>query len=162
MKKTLLLCTILLASCGKTEKITVENTIMETKISHDLDAVYYFDNGGSIEVSQDQYNRITLYQLDYLTSVNPQNDTLGEHPRTNITDKYLTLDNKILYSTNVNYSNGDLENDTSGANITGQHRTDFEYQFKDDKLYLTIKIYDSVKFSNVNYVIATRKFIGWQ
>lgn len=163
MKSLLLFTTILpFNGCGKEYHTTLKesNTIMEAKIQDDLDALYFFNNGEAIKVNQDQHDRVSITMLDYLTSVNPQNNTLGEHPKTNINDKYLSLENKLYYLVNVNYNNGDLERDNNGSNITGQKRTDFEYHFKDNKLYLTIKIYESVKFSNVNSVIAERTFVG--
>lgn len=142
-------------SCGDTLEISKSQFIVD-----DLDAMYYFPLGGMIEVNQDQYSRVTITMVDYLTSINPESGDLGEHPKTTITDKFLSNNGLLFYSVNVNYSSGDLEHDVTGSNITGIRRTDFIFQWQENKLIVNIQIYESPKNNNVNSVIANRTLIG--
>lgn len=158
---TLTLFFLLLASftsCGKDHHTVEYNTIEE--VQDDLDAVYFFDDGGTIEITQDQYNRVTVHVLDQLTSLNPENQTFGEHPRTNINDQFLSEDGTLYFSTNVNYNSGDLEHDTTGANITGTRRTDFTFSFENDELKVNIKVFSSQKNANVNFIVLNRTLTG--
>ena len=141
-----------------------DNTYLrqEIVIGNDLDATYFFPLGGSVEVSQDQYGRVSVAMLDYITSINPENGTYGEHPKTNISDRFLTQDKTLYFSQNVNYNSGDLEQDVSGANITGTKRTDFTYKWIGDKLELNIKIFNSEKNDNINSIILDRTYTGRQ
>jgi len=150
---------ITFTGCGK-EHHTSNHVITQEVIQDDMDAIYFFPMGGSVEVTQDQYERLTFTMLDYLTSINPENETLGEHPRTTISDRFLTENKSLYYSTNVNYGSGDLEEDENGNNITGSKRTDFIYKFENNQLKLTIKIYESSINNNINSVIAERTFVG--
>jgi hypothetical protein len=81
---------ISLTSCG--DNLEVSQPIIENKteviLQDENEGVYYFPNGGSLEVTRDYYGRITLSMLDQIVSVNPENGTLGEHPRTTISHRF--------------------------------------------------------------------------
>jgi len=154
---------VLLTSCGDN---VYHNTYEEIRDEyeaprHQLEGYFYFDKGGEVEVLKDSFGRYTVTTHDYPTSINPENDTFGVHPRINIRDKFLTESGQIKVSLDVNYSNDfDLEEDVSGDNITGKKRTDFIISIKDDKLEIHIKIFSDEKRDNPNFIIAERLLKG--
>jgi len=94
-----------------------------------------------------------------LNSINPKNNSTGTHP--NITDRNVQPVNGklILPSRNYNYSSSthDIEEDDSGSNITGNHRTDITVEKVGyNKIKLTIQIWDGALNNNVNNIIANR------
>lgn len=93
-----------------------------------------------------------------LVTKNPENNTLGQFPRLHISGLQVR-NNEIRRTMNVRYDSGDdIEEDVSGANISGTKRTDLLFQVVDGKLKLTISIYKNADGSNLNEIVATRTF----
>ena len=156
----ILLITLLLASCGKDTDTHHYNTQVETEtVVQQFEGSYVLENGGYIELIADDRGDITFESSGQtLVSVNPQNDTLGEHPKVT-TKNVRILDGKLhVLNQNYNYSSSthDIENDTTGANITGRHRTDIVVSKKGEGILIHIKIYQGAVGSNLNSVIAER------
>jgi len=149
---------LLLMSCGSDYHYAPD--IVNAPVIYDqvFEGVYYFDNGGYLEIIQGEDNELTLVREGQsIQSINPKNGTLGSHPA--IYYSGLEVINGVArFFMNVSYSSStyDLEEDVSGRDITGVRRTDFELEMVGDHLQLTIKIYDGAINSNVNGVIATR------
>jgi len=121
-------------------------------------------NGGYIELTSTQDGLIDIQsRYQNLQSENPDNNTIGTHPR--ISGTLLRQHNEVIqFERNDNYSSttNDLEEDISGANIIGRHRTIYKFEsYSDgDCLRITIKIYQGAVNSNINDVIASRILEG--
>jgi len=113
-----------------------------------------------LELSTDGNGNVTFESTGQsLNSINPKNNSTGTHP--NITDRNVQPVNGklILPSRNYNYSSSthDIEEDDSGSNITGNHRTDITVEKVGyNKIKLTIQIWDGALNNNVNNIIANR------
>ena len=92
-----------------------------------------------------------------LNSVNPNNDTLGTHPAIYYSGLEI-YQGLARFSANVNYGvdTYDLEEDVSGRDIEGSHRTDYQFRMMGDKLEITITIYEGTTNNNLNTVVARR------
>lgn len=162
--KNLLFIALLLVGCGKQTTTYVTESI-ETKevfVKQDFERVWYLNNNSLLEILQNADDKVTFLSVNQsLQSINPKNSTFAHHPK--ITDANVSIVNgKVFLSKNVNYNSGhDLEEDVSGANITGQRRTDYTFEIKDNgKLKLTIEVYSNKISNNANYIVAKRVFIG--
>lgn len=173
MKKLLLL--LALVSCGSEEYIleTVEvekevevikeiEVVKEVFIAQDFEGYYFCDNNSSIELLTDHNNRVTFDTTGQsMNSINPQNGTLGTHPTVGERDLLIKNNRLVINPRNYNYSSSthDIENDTTGSNITGNKRTDLIVE-KVDSETITVEyvIYSGAVNSNINSVIAKRKF----
>lgn len=146
-----------LASCGKDETTIIHNVPEEVTEDLFLEGAFYLENNGFLEITQDSFNRVTLESSGQLIlSVNPQNNTIAEHPRISIVDAFI-INDKIFSSRNYNYTSGnDLEEDVSGANITGNRKTDITIEIVDNKLQIKIEIYAAAMNNNINFIVATR------
>ena len=161
MRVYILFTMLLLTGCGsdyKTE-ITKSYPTVETQ---SFEGVYYLPNNGYIELTQADDGDVTFdtaYQS--IVSENPQNNTFAHHPA--ISGKYEVNSNKILFGKDVDYRTGsqyDLEEDSSGSDITGRHYTTFLVEKVGDEIRLTITIYDGTKNNNLNGVIAKRVLVS--
>jgi len=153
MKTVLILTMLIFAACD-------DNIYYETTDAPNLEGLYYFNYGASLEVLASDRNCLYVLQNNnsLLSSVNPENNTLGTHPKFPFTE-ICTNDGIYRYSRNQQYSSGnDLEQDISGSNITGNKKTDFEFSFQDGQMKLKIKIYSNASNNNINSVIAEREF----
>lgn len=154
---------ITLFSCG--DEITYQ-TFEEIKQEYeeptkDLAGYYYLENGGEIEILKDHFGRYTITQMDYVVTVNPKNDTYAIHPKTNISDRFMTESKEIKFSVDVNYTNQyDVEEDISGNNVQGKRKTNFVYKLKDDSLEIFIQIYSDETKNNPNYIVVERLIKG--
>ena len=154
MKIILLL--LLLMSCGKqTEYVT-------TEINNNLTGYYILDGGSSancIYISQKTENVIDIEaDCQELVTVNPENNSLGQFPIITATN-LIAVDRVVRYSRNLTYTSGqDIEEDVNGANITGSRRTDIVVDFSNDKMKLTISIYENANGANINEIVAERVF----
>lgn len=93
-----------------------------------------------------------------LVTKNPKNGTLGQFPRFSIKDK-IVINEELRIVLDVNYNSGhDIEEDSSGANITGTRRTDLLFRFIEGKLRLNIKVYANKNNNNLNFIVAKRSF----
>lgn len=158
MKKTLGLITLslLLTSCGKEYVTSVEYK------AQDFEGYYYCENNSTIELVTDYSNRVTIESTGQsLNSVNPQNNTLGTHPTISYRDLIINKDRLVIPQRNYNYSSStyDLENDTTGSDITGSKRTDVNMKMlSSDHLEVNIKIYANAINSNINSIVLDRTF----
>lgn len=176
--KTLFIATFLIVffvSCGNknynapTKIIEVEKEVeieveKEVEIEifrpQDFEGIYYFDNGGYLELIAGIDDEVTIMREGQsLTSINPKNDTFASHPAIYKTGLE-PVDNKLRFTTNVNYTDGyDLEEDESGKDIRDSRRTDYEIKLlKNGNIKLTIKIYSDRMNHNANYIVAERTF----
>ncbi len=93
-----------------------------------------------------------------LLTINPNNDSIGQFPSI-VLSNLVVIEDKIIHTRNLNYtSGGDLEEDGNGSNITGSRRTDIVIEFVDDKLKLTIDVYENANNNNLNEIVASRVF----
>ena len=152
MKSLLVMLVLLLASCGsQTEYV---------RSAQDFEGVFYFSNGGRIELIASADNEITILRsMQSITTLNPKNSTLGSHPIV-VKENLEVYGDNIFFTINVNYGTNaqyDIEEDVSGADITGSRRTDFRFERTvTNSLRLTISIYANKINSNVNSVVARR------
>lgn len=151
-------------SCGPLYKtqtpITVEKEVIKEKnveVNQQFEGVFFLENNSTLELLSDFENKVTIdTRIQVMTSENPQNGTFGEHPRITGTD-LLVKDGKVRWTLNVNYTTGnDIEEDASGANIVGQKRTDYLIEFINDKLRVTVSIWNDKINNNANNIIAKR------
>ena len=106
----------------------------------------------------DSHGRVTLNMVSSLLTVNPENDTFGVHPRTNTGYKFLD-GNKVVLARDITYtSGGDLEEDVSGANITGKRYTVLTYTVS-NTLKLRIQVFSDELNDNPNTVVLDREVI---
>lgn len=124
----------------------------------------YFNLDGASEVNciylDQRADNIVDIESDCqsLVTVNPENGTIGQFPRITATG-LLVQSGEIRFTRDVNYTSGnDIEEDVSGANITGKRRTDFIIRYVDDKLNLRIIVYNSANNNNLNEIVAVRVF----
>jgi hypothetical protein len=163
MKTTITLMTLfILISCGKEsviDRVYIDNVVTnEVRISQDFEGVYYFKDGGFLEIIVGSDNEITLMREGQsIQSINPKNNTLCSHPLIYITGLE-SKGNKLKFFGNVNYTDGnDLEEDESGVDIRGSKRTDYEIKLlKNGRISLTIDVYSDSIGNNANYIIAKR------
>lgn len=151
----LILITLSFASCGKRVYNNTKTVTEYKEVSQLFEGRFYLSNNSYIELYQsgDMVHVSSHGQL--LTVVNPENDTFGEMPR--ISGNYVLVEDKIRFSKNLNYRDGnDIEEDLSGNNIRGHKRTDVTIEMVDEKLQITIEIYSNKSNSNVNRIIAKR------
>jgi len=93
-----------------------------------------------------------------LTTLNPQNDTIGQFPRISGTN-YLVTKGAVRFTRDLNYTSGhDIEEDVSGANILGKRRTDVVIEVVDNRMRLTISVYSNSNNNNLNWIVAKRVF----
>lgn len=165
MRKLLVITTLLMmSSCG--DKKYYNEYVSEPDVAAPESpkfSGYFVLDGGSdancIYLDQKAENVIDIESdCQSLVSVNPQNSTLGQFPTISASN-LIVLDGAIRFTKNLNFTAGnDLEEDVSGANITGSRRTDVLITFEDSKLKLVIKVYKSANNNNLNEIIATRTF----
>lgn len=158
---TVLAAMLFLVGCG--DEYLVTNHLPPTDDDISYEGVYFFEYGGVLELVESADGDITVIQGNQsLTSVNPEDDTFAHHPR--IRGENLELHGDFLFlSRDENYSSSshDVEEDESGANITGKRRTDYLFELLDDGgLKLTITIFSDRTNSNANYIHAVRVFTG--
>jgi predicted transcriptional regulator len=160
MLKVIVGLVLVLAACGKDGQYKViTETVIEAK-AQDFEGVFYFEHGSIIELVQSADGDVSiLSQGQLLTSVNPQNDTFAQHPVISRTNEEV-VNGKIAFSVNLNYTSGqDVEQDVSGANITGRKRTDVLIELiEEGRIRIKLTIYSDQLNANANYVIATRIF----
>jgi hypothetical protein len=77
-----LLMTMTLVGCGNdnyhTRYVPVDKEVV---VAQDFENVYYFENGGFIELVASSDNEVSILRAGYtLTSLNPNNQTFGHHP----------------------------------------------------------------------------------
>lgn len=142
-----------MTSCGKTVK-NYENVVVNENMQS-FEGEYYLVNGGFIEIFQSQDSLYISSSGQLITTVNPENNTFGELPK--ITGEYKLNNNKVQFTRNLNYTSGmDIEEDTTGSNITGQRRTDISIELIEDKLQITYVIYSDRLNDNANFIVANR------
>jgi hypothetical protein len=182
MKNLVCLFMLLVVIACQPEKKNYYNTTIEEKVEETLEVEQepevaeveeetvrrefsgYFNLSGPSDANciylDEKVENVVDIETDCFSLVteNPKDNSLGEFPA--ISGSNLVVrDDEIRFTKNVNYTSGnDIEEDATGSNITGSKRTDYRFYFKDDRLTLTIKIYDSSINNNVNEVIATRIF----
>lgn len=158
LKSLVLVGALVLASCGK-ERVNERLVVVDAK-AQDFEGVFYFDHGSIIELVQSADGDVSiLRQGQLLTSVNPQNDTFAQHPAISRTNEEV-VGGKIAFTLNLNYTSGqDVEQDVSGANITGKKRTDVLIELiEEGRIRIKLTIYSDQLNANANYVVATRIF----
>lgn len=147
---------MMLTGCG--DGFVATSPVDPPPVEREFEGVYYFENGGYLGLSFSHDGDVIFESANQsLTSVNPENGTLGVHPK--ITGQYEIHNDEVRFIKNVNYSNSnDIEEDVSGSNITGSRRTDFVLQLTEVGLRLTITIYGGPINDDVDHVDATRVF----
>lgn len=157
--KSLILASLVvlgLTSCGKEYVTTTQ------MVAQDFEGFYYCDNNSNIELVTDYNNSVIVESYGQsMNSVNPKNGTLGTHPTVSYRDLVINGNKLVIFPRNYNYSSSthDIENDTTGSNITGNKRTDVLFQLNNDKsLKVEFTIYSNAVNSNINSVIAKRTF----
>ena len=165
----LLLALSFISGCGNDRSSVINVDQTDNSPSDDIGALsgdqiagyYTCGNKSYIELLTDDLGRLTLDQIS-LNSVNPQNNSIGTHPNPSIRDQHLRFIDGVtvlrLPASNVNYTSGhDIEEDTSGANITGQRRTDIIFVFETESFFrIFISIWDNPLNNNINEVVADR------
>lgn len=157
-----------LVSCGRStrevhhEDPIKEIVVQEKLISQDFEGIYTCENYSNLELYADSLDRVSFVpQGQSLNSVNPQNDTLGTHPRIRERNLEITGNKLVAKPRNYNYSQSthDIEEDVSGDDINGKHRTDVVVEkLSDYKIKVNITIFDGAVNSNINWVIVEREF----
>lgn len=156
MKIFMILPLLLLMSCEQNMVFIRGDTIVEKQ---EFEGKYTFDNQSFIELITSVDNEITFVTAGQsLNSVNPENDTVGTHPIISDRDVELTNGKLVLPPRNVNYNTRhDIEQDISGSNITGSHRTDVTVEkTANNGIKITIMIWQGALNNNINTIIATR------
>ena len=146
------------------EKVIEREVIKEIPQEHEtLFAGYFILDGPSdancIYLDEKIPNVVDIESdCQSLVSINPENNSDGQFPI--ITASNLpVIDGKIRYTRNITYTSGhDLEEDVSGSNITGSRRTDVLIEIVDDRLRLTLSIYENANNNNLNEIVAERVF----
>ncbi len=156
MKYLTLMALLILVGCGSNTEYVVQHH--DTPVAQEFEGVYYFDNGGYLEIIMGEDQELTIVREGQaLNSVNPNNDTLGTHPAIYYSGLEI-YQGLARFSANVNYGvdTYDLEEDVSGRDIEGSHRTDYQFRMMGDKLEITITIYEGTTNNNLNTVVARR------
>lgn len=140
------------------KEIIVEKEVIKL-VAQEFEGKYILTHNSKIELLQNYEGNLVVSSSDQLiTTKNPKNGTYGTLPRfAGETDVY---EGNIAHMTvNLNYTSGnDIEEDVSGANITGTKRTDIEISKIDGSLKIVVKIYDDRIGANENEIIAKRVF----
>lgn len=152
-------------SCNKI--ITNENVKVlpqQVNLAEQFEGYYFMPNGSQIELVANSDGEIsTTNTAQSLNSINPQNNTLCTHPIIRAINLKIRS-GFIFLSKNENYdsSTHDVENDLTGANITGLHRTDYLIESLDNgkSIRITITIFDNAINTNINSIVAVRVFEG--
>ncbi len=160
MKGLLVIPLLLLIGCGQPRtirpKVVQQNNV--TVYDQSFEGVYYFDNGGYLEVIQGEDNELTvLREGQSLQSINPGSGNIASHPAVYYSGLEV-INGMARFFANVRYSGAthDIEEDVSGLSIDGTRRTDFQLQMVGDHLELTIRIFGGPIGNDMNGVIATR------
>ncbi|NVM46740.1 MAG: hypothetical protein HWN79_17675 [Candidatus Lokiarchaeota archaeon] len=158
MRYFILIMLVVLIGCGDDHHYHVSNNTTPQS----FDGYFLLDGASDANCVRFTQKTETLVDLETecqsLLSTNPENDTIAQHPVVALTN-LIIINGKMIHSRNINYLSGhDIEQDVNGSNITGNHRTDFIFEFVDDKLKLTIKIFDDANNNNINKLVATRVF----
>lgn len=135
-------------------EIEVEKII---EVSQMFEGFYNLQHGGFIELVANARGDITVEATNqYVLTKNPKNGTICEHPRVYGTDLQI-IKGELKWTRNENYTSGhDVEENGSGANITGIKKTDYTVRLFKGKLVLKINIWDDKIGNNINEIIATR------
>ena len=170
MKYLTLIGLLVLVGCGsdveyvkyvdrvKTEYVDrVETETEYVPVAQEFEGIYYFDNGGYLEIIMGADSELTLMREgQYLQCVNPHNDTICSHPVIYMTGLEVQ-DGKLQWSQNINYVTGNaMLDDVRGRSITGSRRVDFMLQMVDDNLQLTVNIYNAAMNQGATTVVAQR------
>lgn len=145
------------------EVVVEKEVIVEVEKEHEtLFAGYYnLDGPGNncIYLDEKTPNVVDIESdCQSLTTVNPENDTIGQFPRITATNLNV-IDGSIRYTHNLNFTNGhDLEEDVSGDDIVGSRRVDVILENIDGRIKITIKVYQNANNSNLNQIVAERVF----
>lgn len=171
MKQTTILLSMLavitLVGCGEDTKYIKEivevpvDVPVEVVVPQDFEGAYFMNNDSYIELTTSYDDDVIVETSNQLlVSKNPQNNTYAFHPT--ISGRYQIVNGELFFSRDVDYKDAnqyDIEEDDSGADITGQHYTTFRFQqLNDGRIKLTISIYSGTKYDNLNYRIAKRVF----
>jgi hypothetical protein len=148
----ILVLAVITVSCGKTVKKYYGHG------DENFQGEHYLSNNSFIEIFQ---NEDTIYinsSGQFLTTVNPFNDTFAELPR--ISGEFKVIDGKVKIVKNFNYTSGmDVEKDDSNSDITGNRRTDVILELVNDKLKISFNIYSDSLNSNANEIVAKRELL---
>lgn len=131
--------------------------LVEVPVKQMFEGYWYLQNGGTLEIIVGSDDRITLVTSGQnIQSINPKNGTHAGHPHMS-GSQLRVVNGEIRFFKDLTYnSNHDVEEDISGANITGKKRTDFTISEKDGRLIIQIKIYSGASNSNPNNIVAKR------
>ena len=159
MRKVLLIVLGLsLISCSKKIEENHSVSIVDNTKIQAFEGNFGCSNGSFIELIQDELGNVSFESTGQsLNTVNPKNGTFGTHPT--ISDRNIAvLNSSVRVSRNFNYSSSthDIEQDISGSNITGNHRTDVVVTLIDGGIKISIKIWDGAVNGNINSVISNR------
>lgn len=163
MKFLLLLSLLLVTSCGDDIVNNPSHEIIKyIEEPQEFEGVWYFNYGSKIELIVDEEGDVLVSPYgQVLNSINPKDGSLGTHPVINFVSAPLpVINNELRLYQNYNYtSGGDIEEDVSGSNITGNRATDIRiYLLDDGRLRIKINVYDDAVNNNINSIIATRTF----
>lgn len=153
----LLTLSILLTTIGCKNRTFI--TEIKPEPSGFIEGSYFGAFGAEIELLTNDRGQVKIKHKQNLISINPQNDTYAVHPKTNT--GYLFAQNGVLtVRKNVNYTNNyDIENDLTGANISGKRLTVFTYSLdQNDELTVKVEIFSDELKDNPNFIHATRTF----
>lgn len=159
-KNCIVLVFLLVVGCGQDGDVY---NVTEVTENSELFQGYFQLNGGStancIYLDQKTNGLVDLdSECQSLVTVNPQNKTLGQFP-TLSRRNMIIIDGEIRQFFTLNFNSGhDIEEDMSGANITGRRRVDMRIFIKDDRLNIELKIYKNDNNDNLNEVVAVRRF----
>lgn len=121
--------------------------------------IVYLENGGKISFYRNFDNNTVRIETQNLTTINPENNTLGLLP--NINRTIMILHNELRYSFDANYTSGmDIEQDTNGQNIQGRKRTDIKIFYDNGVLKVEYLIYSDSTNNNANFIVARRELTG--
>ncbi len=142
-----LLVPLLLASCGPKEIIrsnTVTKEVTTIEKPQNFEGMFICDNFSRVELMVDYLGQVSFETSNQiLNSINPSTGNIDTHPA--ISEKDLEAVGYgnliVLTSKNYNYSSSgnDVSEDLTGAQITGNHRTDIYVSSSDENL-IEIKI----------------------
>lgn len=142
-----------LSSCGKEYVHSVEYK------AQDFEGFYKCSNNSQVELIADFNNRVSFETYGQsLNSINPKNQTLATHPTVSEKDLLIVGNSLIINPRNYTYSSSthDVEQDASGANITGNKRTDIKVTRLESKINIEFIIYANANNSNINSITAQR------